>query len=218
MLADTADRPAPVVARHAGRGGWRRGGTSSACRSGSVVFDAMMRRNAGPGRSHRQRHLWFGVQHDATSRRNPLERRGCPRWAERGSCNPSSPVACPAVGAACSGGCRWRGRVITVVDVDAARRALGAGELTCPRPDCGGILRVWTAARPRTVRGLDATAVTFTPDRARCRRCKATNTLLPAWCLPRRGYRVEVVGAALLAAAEGAGYRRAAAGVGAPCW
>jgi hypothetical protein len=106
--------------------------------------------------------------------------------------------------------------VITVVDVDAARRALGAGELTCPRPDCGGILRVWTAARPRTVRGLDGTAVTLTPDRARCRRCKATNTLLPAWCLPRRGYRVEVVGAALLAAAEGAGYRRAAAGVGAP--
>ncbi|MGV1030474.1 MAG: DUF6431 domain-containing protein [Dermatophilaceae bacterium] len=106
--------------------------------------------------------------------------------------------------------------MITVVDVDAARRALTAGELTCPRPDCAGILRVWSAARSRRVRGLGGTVVTLTPDRARCRSCKATTTLLPTWCLPRRGYTVEVVGAALLAAAEGAGYRRAAAGVGAP--
>ena len=112
-------------------------------------------------------------------------------------------------------GCRRRGRVITVVDVDAARRALTAGELACPRPGCAGILRIWSAARSRRVRGLGGTVVTLTPDRARCRSCKATTTLLPAWCLPRRGYTVEVVGAVLLAAAEGAGYRRAAAGVGA---
>ena len=32
-----------------------------------------------------------------------------------------------------------------------------------------------------------------------------TQVLLPVWCVPRRGYGVEVVGAALLAAAEGAG-------------
>ena len=106
--------------------------------------------------------------------------------------------------------------MITVVDVDAARRALTAGELACPRPGCAGILRVWSAARSRRVRGLGGTVVTLTPDRARCRSCKATTTLLPTWCLPRRGYTVEVVGAVLLAAAEGAGYRRAAAGVGAP--
>jgi hypothetical protein len=106
--------------------------------------------------------------------------------------------------------------VITVVDVDAARRALTAGELTCPQPDCGGSLRVWSAARSRQVRGPDGAALTLTPDRARCRSCTATTTLLPAWCLPRRGYTVEVVGAALRAAAEGAGYRQAAAAVGAP--
>ena len=43
-----------------------------------------------------------------------------------------------------------------------------------------------------------------------------TQVLLPVWCLPRCGYGVEVVGAALLAAAEGAGHRRAAAAVDAP--
>jgi hypothetical protein len=43
-----------------------------------------------------------------------------------------------------------------------------------------------------------------------------TQVLLPVWCVPRRGYGVEVVGAALLAAAEGAGHRRVAACVDAP--
>ena len=46
--------------------------------------------------------------------------------------------------------------------------------------------------------------------------CAVTQVLLPAWCVPRRGYGVEVVGAALLAAAEGAGHRRVAACVDAP--
>ena len=54
------------------------------------------------------------------------------------------------------------------------------------------------------------------PDRARCRACGVTHVLLPAWCLPRRAYSTEVVGAALLAAAQGAGYARAAAVAGAP--
>ena len=53
------------------------------------------------------------------------------------------------------------------------------------------------------------------PDRGRCRACTRTHVLLPAFCLPRRGYRVEVVGAALLAAADGAGHTRAAAACGA---
>jgi hypothetical protein len=43
-----------------------------------------------------------------------------------------------------------------------------------------------------------------------------THVLLPAWCLPRRAYSTEVVGTALLAAAQGAGYARAAAAAGAP--
>jgi hypothetical protein len=113
-------------------------------------------------------------------------------------------------------GCRQAGAVITVVDPDAARAALVAGELSCPRPGCGGRLRVWSRAKPRGVRGLDGTVVTVTPDRGRCRVCRVSHILLPAVCLPRRGYDVEVVGAALLAAAEGAGYRRAAEQVDVP--
>jgi len=106
--------------------------------------------------------------------------------------------------------------VITVVDPDAARRSLVAGELACPQPDCGGRLRVWSRALPRRVRGLDGTVVRATPDRARCRAGRVSHVLLPAGWLPRRGYDVEVVGAALLAAAEGAGYRRAATRVDVP--
>jgi hypothetical protein len=106
--------------------------------------------------------------------------------------------------------------VITVVDPDAARRALLAGQLSCPEPGCDGVLRVWSRARTRQVRRLDGELITLRPDRARCRGCAVTQVLLPVWCLPRRGYGVDVVGAALLAAAEGAGHRRAAACVDAP--
>lgn len=106
--------------------------------------------------------------------------------------------------------------MITVVDPDAARAALAAGELACPRSGCGGRLRPWSKARPRRVRGLDGTEVRFRPDRAKCRACRRSDVLLPAQFLPRRGYDVHVVGAALLTAAEGAGYRRAAATVGVP--
>jgi hypothetical protein len=106
--------------------------------------------------------------------------------------------------------------VSTVVDPDAARRALLAGLLTCPEPGCEGVLRVWSRARTRRVRRLDGALIALRPDRARCRRCAVTQVLLPAWCVPRCGYGVEVVGAALLAAAEGDGHRRAAACVHAP--
>ena len=106
--------------------------------------------------------------------------------------------------------------MITVVDPDAARRALLAGLITCPEPGCGGVLRVWSRARVRQVRRLDGELITLRPDRARCRCCAVTQVLLPVWCVPRRGYGVEVIGAALLAAAEGAGHRRAAAVVEAP--
>ncbi|MDN5854278.1 MAG: helix-turn-helix domain-containing protein [Actinomycetia bacterium] len=106
--------------------------------------------------------------------------------------------------------------MITVVDPDAARRALLAGLLSCPEPGCDGALRVWSRARTRQVRRLDGELITLRPDRARRRGCAVTQVLLPVWCLPRRGYGVDVVGAALLAAAKGAGHRRAAACVEAP--
>lgn len=106
--------------------------------------------------------------------------------------------------------------MITVIDPEAARQALAAGRLACPEPDCSGRLRVWSKARPRPVRCLDGRVQVIRPDRGRCRTCEVTQVLLPAFCLPRRGYRVEVVGAALLAAADGAGYARAAAACAAP--
>lgn len=106
--------------------------------------------------------------------------------------------------------------MITVVDPDAARAALAAGELACPQPGCGGRLRAWSKARSRRVRGLEGAVVRVRPDRAKCRACTRSHVLLPVQYLPRRGYDVHVVGAALLDAAEGAGYRRAAAGVGVP--
>lgn len=106
--------------------------------------------------------------------------------------------------------------MITVVDPDAARVALAAGQLACPEPGCDGILRVWSRARARRVRMPDGDLQRLRPDRARCRACGITHVLLPAWCLPRRGYGTEVVGAALLAAAQGAGCARAAAAAGAP--
>ena len=106
--------------------------------------------------------------------------------------------------------------MITVVDPDAARVALAAGRLACPEPGCEGRLRVWSRARARQVRQLGGQLVRLRPDRARCVACGVTHVLLPAWCLPRRGYGVEVVGAALLAAADGAGHRTVAAGLAVP--
>src|SRR5674536_306917 len=55
--------------------------------------------------------------------------------------------------------------------------------------------------------GLDGTVVRVTPDRARCRACRVSHVLLPAGWLPRRGYDVEIVGAAT----------RPAVGRGTPC-
>lgn len=96
--------------------------------------------------------------------------------------------------------------VIEVVDGAAGRRALAAGVLRCP---CGGTLRAWGHARPRTIRSLDGSRQ-VRPDRARCRSCRVTHVVLAA-ALPRRGYGLDVIGAALLGAARGHGHRVLAA-------
>ena len=100
--------------------------------------------------------------------------------------------------------------MITVPDPDAARAALAAGQLACPKTDCTGMLRTWTRARPRRVRVTGGDSVEVTPDRGLCRSCGATEVLLPSWCLPRRAYGVEVIGATLLAAAQGGAARAVA--------
>jgi hypothetical protein len=65
---------------------------------------------------------------------------------QRGCCNTSSPLPRAAAPTPC---CRERACVITVVDPDAARRALLAGLLTCPEPGCdGGPSGLVTSAHP----------------------------------------------------------------------
>jgi len=61
------------------------------------------------------------------------------------------------------------------------------------------------------VRRLDGTTSRLRPRRARCQACRGTQVLLPGWCLPRRADAAEVIGAALLAHAAGAGHRAIAA-------
>src|SRR6266542_3415927 len=99
--------------------------------------------------------------------------------------------------------------VIMVMDADQAETDLAAGTLTCPR--CGGRLRPWSWATARLVRQLDGTTPRLRPRRARCQACRGTQVLLPGWCLPRRADAAEVIGAALLAHATGAGHRAIAA-------
>ncbi len=133
-----------------------------------------------------------------------MGRRGCRPPMGRRRCNPSSPVACPSVGTACSGGCRRGGRVITVVDVDAAAAA-SAGGWPVRRPGCAGILRVWSAARSRRVQGPGRDGVHVDSRTAPGGLQGHEPRCCPPGAYPGAATPFEVVGAALL----GAGYRRA---------
>jgi hypothetical protein len=104
--------------------------------------------------------------------------------------------------------CEELSAVIIVVDVDQAEHDLAAGRLACPR--CPGTLRAWAHAARRRIRRLNAPDLIMQPRRARCSACCATQVILPSSCLPRRADAVEVVGAALLAKADGRGHRRIA--------
>jgi Domain of unknown function (DUF6431) len=106
--------------------------------------------------------------------------------------------------------------VLIVSDDRAAVEAdLAAGRLLCP---CcgGGVLGGWGCARLRQVR-THAGVRWLRPRRGRCRDrgCGTTHVLLPDVCLARRGYVVEVVGAALLSLGR-EGYRRAGERLGVP--
>jgi hypothetical protein len=98
------------------------------------------------------------------------------------------------------------GVVLTVNgDQGVVEQQLGDGELACPK--CSGVLGPWGYARLRRIRFLDGAEMKLEPFRSRCRGCKATHVLLPAWCLLRRADAGEVIGAALAAAAAGGGHR-----------
>ena len=91
---------------------------------------------------------------------------------------------------------------------------LAAGGFACP--GCGAGLRPWGWSRRRSVRDLRGLRLELTPRRSRCPGCGATHVLLPVTVLLRRADAVVVIGAALVARAAGAGYRRIAAGLGLP--
>jgi hypothetical protein len=101
------------------------------------------------------------------------------------------------------------GVVLTVNgDRDVVERQLSGGELACP--SCGGVLGGWGRVRARRVRMLAGPDEVLVPRRARCRGCGGTHVLLPARFLSRRADAGAVIGAALEAAAAGAGFRKAA--------
>ncbi len=97
-------------------------------------------------------------------------------------------------------------------DRDEVERQLAGGELACP--SCGGVLGGWGDGRPRPVRMAEGRDAVLVPRRSRCRQCRATHVLLPAWCLLRRADAAAVIGAALEAAAAGDGHRRIAVRLG----
>jgi Domain of unknown function (DUF6431) len=97
---------------------------------------------------------------------------------------------------------------------DSVERRLAAGELFCPC--CAGTLARWGYARERALRGPGGTLRWLRPRRARCRSCRVTHVLLAVFALVRRADTAEVIGAALVSAARGAGFRSVAARLGVP--
>jgi len=97
---------------------------------------------------------------------------------------------------------------------ESVERRLAAGELSCPC--CAGVLGGWGHARERVLRGPGGKRARLRPRRARCRSCRVTHVLLAVFALARRADMAEVVGAALAAAARGAGFRSVAAVLGVP--
>jgi hypothetical protein len=97
--------------------------------------------------------------------------------------------------------------------VDVERR-LVEGLLGCP--GCGRRLCPWGYARPRVLRGEGVVRWRLRPRRARCAGCGRTHVLLPVVALVRRADAAVVIGAALVWAAAGWGYRQIAERLGRP--
>lgn len=99
--------------------------------------------------------------------------------------------------------------MLIVLDLETAEADLAAGRLSCP--SCGDVLRAWSWAATRRIRLHGRTTQVLPPRRARRGGCRRTQVLLPSWCLPRHADAVEVIGAALVANADGHGHRSIAA-------
>ena len=103
------------------------------------------------------------------------------------------------------------GQVVAVVDAQ-----LGSGLLRCLEPGCGGRLARWGFGVERDLVGLGGGIGRVRPRRALCAACGVSRVLLPDSMLRRRQYGVEVIWAALLAAARGRPWNQVAAGLGVP--
>lgn len=110
--------------------------------------------------------------------------------------------------------CVVRKALMVTVEVDPVRveSRLAAGELSCPSCS-GGVLAGWGFARARRVIGM---AEVVRPRRSRCRGCAVTHVLLPVTLLLRRAYLADLIWAALVAKATGAGHRVIGARFGVP--
>ncbi len=98
-----------------------------------------------------------------------------------------------------------RKALMVTVEVDpvCVESRLAAGEVLCP--SCpGGVLTGWGFARARPVVGV---AELVRPRRSRCRSCAVTHVLLPVSLLLRRAYVADLIWAAVVAKAAGAGHR-----------
>jgi hypothetical protein len=93
-------------------------------------------------------------------------------------------------------------------DEASVERRLVRGLLRCP---CSGVLGPWGWARERVVRSVPDPV---TPRRARCRSCRVTHVLLPAWLFVRRSFAGVVIWACLVARAAGGKIAAIAARVG----
>ena len=106
---------------------------------------------------------------------------------------------------------RLEAPVLTVeADVARVETRLLAGEIECP--DCGGVLAPWGWARHRVLRDANE-LVRLRPRRARC---GGSHVLLPVFMLVRRVDLADVIGAALVWKASGAGARTIAGRLGRP--
>jgi hypothetical protein len=101
--------------------------------------------------------------------------------------------------------------LIVGTDEAAVEANLTGGRICCP--GCRAALRPWGHSVEREVRLVDQ-AERRRPRRSICRRCATTHVLVPEDTLLRRRDGVEVIGAALIAKAQGQGHRRIAADLG----
>jgi len=101
--------------------------------------------------------------------------------------------------------CVVRKALMVTVGVDSERveSRLAAGEVACPSCPQGVLVR-WGFARPRSVVGMSEPV---RPRRSRCRGCAVTHVLLPVTLLVRRAYLADLIWAAVVAKAAGAGHR-----------